>query len=384
MLDFFLDLLGFFLKLLMVVFVVAAPLMLTALMRRRGLAAARDKDGFKIVIKDLREVMKKRRSKMDEALKNHNPDKAVEDLKPKPKKFPFKKESRKPCDDFKTESKKRQDFVKSLEEKEQQGIFCPKNLYILNFKGGARGSEVRKLRREIDAILDVATPKDEVVVRLTSAGGMVNGYGLLASQLVRVRDRGIHLVCAVDSVAASGGYLMAAVANRIVAAPFAYIGSIGVVAAMPNFRRFLDEHHVDYEQITAGRYKRTLTMFGRNSQEGRDKFKEELEAIHQRFKDQVLKYRPEVDIEKVATGEHWLGIDAMELGLVDEIATSDEYILKRAGETYNCVLQISCTKKHGSSLLSRLFKLLGLKKSRGQFVRSIVTNLEDNAYRHIK
>ncbi len=342
------------------------------------------KDGLKIVVKDLRQGMIKRRDNMRKVLKKHHPDKDIEDLNPITKKLKRKHKDADEEDDFQKAKQKREAYLQELKEKEAQGIFCPKNLFVLNFNGGSKGSEVKRLRKEIDALLDVATPKDEVIVNLTSPGGMVNSYGLLSSQLARIRQKNINLVCTVDSVAASGGYLMATVANKIVAAPFAYIGSIGVIASMPNFKRFLDKHEVDYEQVTAGHYKRTLTMFGENTDDARAKFKAELEVIHERFKEQVLKYRPQVDIDKVSTGEYWLAVDAQKLGLVDEIATSDEYIAKRAFDTYDCVLQIMCTRKQKQNFMTKLRDLLMLKHIKHDVYGTILEKMEDNAYRHIK
>ena len=186
------------------------------------------------------------------------------------------------------------------------------------------------LREEVSAILDVAGADDEVIIRLENHGGMVHEHGLAASQLSRIRDRGIPLVVCVDKVAASGGYLMACVASKIYAAPFAIIGSIGVLAQLPNFNRMLDSHGVDFEQITAGKHKRTVTMFGKNTDEDRAKLKEELEDVHALFKDAIAKYRTELDLEKVATGEYWYGTRALDLGLTDEITTSDELLSQKA------------------------------------------------------
>ena len=101
-------------------------------------------------------------------------------------------------------------------------------------------------------MLEVAQPEDQVIIRLENHGGVVHEHGLAASQLVRIREREIPLTIVVDKVAASGGYLMACVANRILAAPFAILGSIGVLAQIPNFNRLLDSHGVDFEMITAG------------------------------------------------------------------------------------------------------------------------------------
>jgi serine protease SohB len=198
--------------------------------------------------------------------------------------------------------------------------------FIIDFKGDLKASAVPSLREEVSAVLEVANPDDQVVVRLENHGGVVHEHGLAASQLVRIRDREIPLVVVVDKVAASGGYLMACVANRILAAPFAILGSIGVLAQIPNFNRMLDSHGVDFEQITAGKYKRSVTMFGQNTDEDRAKLKEELEDVHLLFKGAVARYRPDLDMDKIATGEHWYGTRALELGLADEIKTSDELL----------------------------------------------------------
>lgn len=265
----------------------------------------------------------------------------------------------------------RQKLVSDLTAERDSGVFCPQNLYVLDFNGSTSGEEVKELRLKIDAILDVATSADEVIINLTSPGGMVNSYGLCASQLQRLRDHGVFLTVTVDEVAASGGYLMACVANKIVAAPFAYIGSIGVIAGIPNFRKVLKKYDVDYEQITAGKYKRTLSVLGENTEEGRQKFKEELEAIHKRFKDQVFHYRPQLDLEKVTTGEHWLAADALELGLVDELATSDEYIAKRMAKTFDSALKVCWCKPKDKNFLGKIvpkveFSGFGIKEAKEQ------------------
>ena len=204
--------------------------------------------------------------------------------------------------------------------------------FVVDFKGDLKASAVASLREEVSAILDVATTDDEVIVRLENHGGMVHEHGLAASQLARIRDRDIPLVVCVDKVAASGGYLMACVGTKVFAAPFAILGSIGVLAQIPNFNRMLDSHGVDFEQVTAGKYKRTVTMFGKNTDEDRAKLREELEDVHALFKDAVSKYRPGLDLDKIATGEHWYGTRALDLGLADELLTSDEVLAARAAD----------------------------------------------------
>ncbi|MEW6591286.1 MAG: protease SohB [Pseudomonadota bacterium] len=215
--------------------------------------------------------------------------------------------------------------------------------YLIDFKGDIRASAVAALREEITAILQVAQPGDAVLLRLESPGGMVNRYGLAAAQLLRLRDAKLPLTALVDTVAASGGYLMAAAADKIVASPFALIGSIGVIAQLPNFHRWLQARNIDWEQFTAGQYKRTVTVFGENTDDGRAKLREELEEIHARFRDFVQQRRAQLNMDQVGTGEAWLGSQALELGLVDELATSDDII--RAACARGRVLQVSYQRK---------------------------------------
>ncbi|KMV35632.1 protease SohB [Franconibacter pulveris] len=232
----------------------------------------------------------------------------------------------------KEQKKKEKQEAKAAKARAKRGESAPSGkatLYVLDFKGSMDAHEVASLREEITAVMAVAKPQDEVLLRLESPGGVVHGYGLASSQLQRLRDRNIPLTVAVDKVAASGGYMMACVANRIVAAPFAIVGSIGVVAQVPNFNRLLKRNDIDIELHTAGQYKRTLTLFGENTEEGREKFREDLNETHQLFKQFVQTMRPSLDINEVATGEHWYGLQAQEKGLVDEIRTSDDLILQQ-------------------------------------------------------
>ncbi len=223
----------------------------------------------------------------------------------------------------KEEAKAHKKRLKNHEPEEEKS-----RIFLLRFLGDLQASEVDNLREAITAILSVAKTGDEVVILIDSPGGLVHNYGLAASQLSRIRNRNINLTAAVDLIAASGGYLMASVANKIIAAPFAVVGSIGVLAQIPNFHRFLDKHDIDIEQHTAGEYKTTLTYLGKNTDKARSKFREELEDTHKLFKEFVAEHRPELDINKLATGEHWYGKQAIDLKLVDELITSDDYLLR--------------------------------------------------------
>ena len=203
-------------------------------------------------------------------------------------------------------------------------------VFVLDFDGDIKASATESLRHEITALLTLATPKDEVVLRLESGGGMVHSYGLASSQLARIRDAGVPLTVCIDKVAASGGYMMACIGEKIISAPFAILGSIGVVAQLPNVNRLLKKHDIDFEVLTAGEYKRTLTVFGENTEKGREKFQEDLDITHELFKNFVASYRPQLQIDEVATGEIWLGIAAKDKQLVDELKTSDEYLSEKA------------------------------------------------------
>lgn len=207
-----------------------------------------------------------------------------------------------------------------------------KRVYVLDFDGDIKASAVENLRHEITALLSIAQPSDEVVVRLESGGGMVHSYGFAASQLARIREAQIPLTVCIDKVAASGGYMMACIGDKILSAPFAAVGSIGVVAQIPNIHRLLKKNNIDVEVLTAGDYKRTLTMLGENTEPARQKFLQELQTTHDLFKQFVARFRPQLDIDAVATGEVWLGSDAQRLALVDTLQTSDEYLSKSAQE----------------------------------------------------
>ncbi len=258
-------------------------------------------------------------------------------------------------------------------DQEHAGLFFTESrsvMIIYEFNGSTDAKEVRNLKRVVNLLVENNSKGDEFVLKLQSPGGSVCGYGLCAAELERVKKAGIKLTIAVDEVAASGGYMMACVADKILAAPFAYIGSIGVVAEFPNFNRLLKRFDVDYEQVTAGEFKRTLTQFGENTEEARKKFKEELERIHKHFKDHVVAHRPKVDIEKIATGECWLAKDALDLGLVDDMLTSDEYITKQMSK-FDKTVRIRFESNAKKSLLS----VLRSKEDASDLIAAVIDKL---------
>ncbi len=232
----------------------------------------------------------------------------------------------------KSQLKARRKAANAQEKHDKKAGVSKNRVFVLDFDGDIKASAADSLRHEITALLAVAQPTDEVVLRLESGGGMVHSYGLASSQLARIRDAKIPLTVCVDKVAASGGYMMACIGDKILSAPFAVLGSIGVVAQLPNIHRLLKKNNIDVEILTAGEHKRTLTMLGENTEQGREKFLQDLQTTHDLFKRFVVRYRPQLDIDAVATGEVWLGTDAQAQQLVDQLQTSDEYLSKRAAE----------------------------------------------------
>lgn len=228
-----------------------------------------------------------------------------------------------------TKAEKEQQKTEKKADKKQTELPPTPSLFVIKFNGDMKASQVNALREEVTAVLLARQPNDEVCVIVTSPGGVVPGYGLAASQLARFKAAGIKLTVAVDQVAASGGYMMAAVADEIIAAPFAIIGSIGVVMQLPNFHRLLDKNHIDYEQITAGQYKRTLTVFGENTDEDREKTQQDVNDVHDLFKQHIKQYRQDMDIDRLATGEYWYGTKALSLKLIDRIQTSDDFLMEK-------------------------------------------------------
>ena len=281
--------------------------------------------------------------------------------------------------EYKTYLKKEKQFLKEKnqtkkkEKQEQKDLPLPKKVYVLDFNGDVAASAVTTFREQITALLQTALPKDEIVIRLESPGGMVHAYGLASSQLARIKEKNIPLTICVDKVAASGGYMMACLANKIIAAPFAILGSIGVIASLPNLNKLLHKNNIEYLEMTAGEYKRTLTPFGEITEKKKAKFQEQIEEVHELFKDHVSKYRNSVDITKVATGEYWFGVKAIELNLVDELKTSDDYLLDLSKE--HEVYHIFTPKKE-----SFKEKLSGTAQSLLQTFLSKNVEKEENKY----
>ena len=255
---------------------------------------------------------------------------------------------------LKLENKERKKLLKAEKSKPRD----KKRIFVLDFVGDIRASHLENLREEVTSLLTVArVGKDEIVVRLESPGGMVHSYGLAAAQLVRLRQAGLELTIAVDKVAASGGYMMACTANRILSAPFAIIGSIGVVAQVPNFHRLLKKHDVDFEEVTAGEFKRTVSLFGEITDKGKRKFHEQIEDTHGLFKSFVQTYRPQLNINEVATGEYWFGERAKDLNLVDEIVSSDDYLFRQRGDASIFKVEIQARKKWSEKLAENIASL---------------------------
>jgi serine protease SohB len=282
-------------------------------------------------------------------------------------KFAFKKYAKAEKKREKEESKQQklsaeQGSTKVAEESEDDTDVRRRRVFVLDFDGDMEASGLESLRQEITAVLTMAEPRDEVMLRLESPGGLVHAYGLASSQLLRFKQKDIPLTVCVDKVAASGGYMMACVADRLIAAPFAILGSIGVLVQMPNIHRLLKKNDVDFEMITAGEYKRTLTPFTEVTEKGREKLKQDVEQMHVLFKQWVKQYRPVVDIDQIATGETWVGLQAQERQMVDMISTSDDYIIQACEQAdvyeVSYAIRIPLGEKIGGALQKAMDKTL--------------------------
>lgn len=286
----------------------------------------------------------------------------------------FKQSVNKPC--------RLQKFTKLKSKKSsQKHQDSGKKVFVLDFLGNIKADAVANLREEISAIISAGKQGDEVVVRLESGGGQVNAYGLAAAQLIRLKDAGFDLTICVDKIAASGGYMMACTANKILASEFAVIGSVGVVSQLPNFHEFLKQHNIGFEMFTAGEYKRTVTMFGENSDKDRAKYQEDINRIHQLFKDFIQKHRQDIDIDKIATGEFWFGVDAKTLNLVDDIMTSDAYLLQQMDKHDVFLLQSYTEPTLAEKLgLTEHLAVSGTKalQKASQMATRFLTNLSDS------
>ena len=275
--------------------------------------------GLLILFAGITIISRKKKPKQG-SLEIKNLNKRFEEIKESLQTEVFTKE------EIKSYQKERKEKVKL--EKKNSEVVRPR-LFVLNFQGDIKAKEAASLREEVTALLTLIREKDEVFVHLESPGGIVPGYGLAAGQLKRIRDRKIPLIISIDKVAASGGYMMACQGSKILASPFAVVGSIGVLAQIPNFNKVLKKNNIEFEQITGGEFKRTLTMFGENTEKAREKFQIEVDETHKLFKSFVKDARPQLDLDKVATGEHWYGTQALDLDLIDEIITSDDYLLSK-------------------------------------------------------
>jgi len=265
-----------------------------------------------------------------------------------------------------------------------------KRLYVTNFPGDIMASQVGELREEVTSIIHSARPGDEALVILESGGGTVTGYGLASGQLLRFKEKGIKLTVAVEQVAASGGYMMCCVADKIIGSPFAVFGSIGVMAQIPNVYDRLKKEGVEFQTVTAGKFKRTITPFKKVTEEDLDKTKQDIEDIHTLFRDFVGENRPQLNMSEVATGETWFGTDALKKGLCDEIKTVDNVLLDFVNDGWDVYevkytppkkeLVLSTSKiergRKASSSFSLLSGLKGLvRSSTGWFVQMVASEI---------
>lgn len=251
----------------------------------------------------------------------------------------------------------------------------PGKVAVLKFKGDIRASARFAFAKLVDEVVLNAREFKEVVVVVESPGGGVSEYGMLFAELERMRkcEENFQLTVVVDTVAASGGYLMSLPAHKILAAPFAMVGSIGVVSFIPNIRELLEANKIKPRTFTAGDFKRTVTLTDEGDEKSAEQYKQQLALIHEQFKQALKKYRPQVELEKVATGEAWLASTTVEkeLQLVDGLNTSHALLLEM-NQSFDLVEYSS--KAERKTFLKRI---LGCDDENQSIVDQIVTKFVD-------
>ena len=182
--------------------------------------------------------------------------------------------------------------------------------------GGARTAEWVELARRLRESKRVPA----VVVDIDSPGGTATASDDLFLALERLSAQK-PVVAVVRGTGASGAYLAALAARRIVANPNAIVGSIGVINIAPRLPRLLDRIGVSVSEHTAGRLKGMGAPWRDERGEEAEKEQALVDAIYDSFVDRVATGRglPPERARELATGEVWLGRQALELGLVDEI-----------------------------------------------------------------
>ncbi|KAL7534110.1 hypothetical protein ACHAWF_004724 [Thalassiosira exigua] len=227
-----------------------------------------------------------------------------------------------------------------------------KNLFVTRFPGDVTASQLNELREEVTGILRASQPRDEALLILQSGGGTVTGYGLAAAQLQRFKANGMKLTV------------------------------IGVISEIPNAYDRLKKEGIEFQTVTAGKYKRTVTPTKKVTKEDLAKSTEDIQEIFDLFKSFVASQRPQLDIEDVATGDTWFGEDALEKGLCDELAAADDVLLEFADGGYDLY---EVAYDPGSERAGRLLAGLpggggGLEGWRGALrsvVRGVVKDVKD-------
>ncbi len=237
----------------------------------------------------------------------------------------------------------------------------PPRLAVLRFQGlrDLNASGDQRLSEAIDEVLVNRDHFEEAVVIIDSPGGTTHGYGHAYALLERLSASGLKVTACIDRIGASGGYLMALPADRILAGPFAIVGSVGVVAGIPNVKRLLEEKGVSYRLFVAGDKKRVVHFADDDGPEVREYMDEKLAGIHTQFLQAVEKHRGDrVKLDEVRSGDHWSAEESVEkgLGLVDELQTSAEYLLERNREVALVMIErrVDITERFAGYLAARL------------------------------
>lgn len=204
-----------------------------------------------------------------------------------------------------------------------------------------------------------------LVLRINSPGGDALTSEIILNSLKQL-DTLKPVVVSMGNVAASGGYYIASKADKIFADPMTITGSIGVFAALPNFKGLADKLGINAEQVSTHQNAMGYSLFEPLQEGYRKTTKAAIEKIYEKFKSHVAEGRSITleQVEEIAQGRVWSGKEALEVGLVDELGglkAAIEYSASMAEITAYNIVEFPKIKEDLGSMLSGVLPLIKIK-----------------------
>lgn len=221
-----------------------------------------------------------------------------------------------------------------------------------------------------------------IVIRINSPGGAIAPSQEMYEEIRKTRQRsGKPIVASLDSVAASGGYYVAAGCDRIVANPGSITGSIGVIMQWMDVKDLLAWAKTKPETITSGAMKDAGSPYRQMTEAERGYFQHIAAELHHQFVAAVANGRriPEADVTRVADGRIFTGEEALSLKLVDQLGNLDDAVMAAA--------KLAGVRGHPTTIYPRkrkrgLFDLLTSDQDAESFIERFVTRRTANFLYH--